>query len=95
MLPLLLYLETALDTDSEDIDEVLEENLAEEAQESVADIPLEIFEEGVIEEQIPEEVIDETATVDKPSFKERIINFFFGLQLLFLTLIFLLLWKCP
>jgi len=68
--------------------EVIEEKDEEEIQESVSDIPLEIFGEAVIEEEVAEDeevaseeevtevVLEDTAPLDKPSFKERIINFF-------------------
>ena len=90
MLPLLPHLEIGHDI-SEEIEEAVDENEEEEVEESVSDVPLEIFGEAMIEEEevtekeeaspeeeeeVTEAVIEETATLDKPTFKERIISFF-------------------
>jgi len=76
---------------SEEFEEAIDEKDEEEVEESVSDVPLEIFGEAMIEEEevtekeevspeeeeeVTEVVIEETATLDKPTFKERIINFF-------------------
>ena len=87
MLPLLPNLEIVHDI-SEEVEEAIDEK-DEEVEESVSDVPLEIFGEAMIEEEevtekeevspeeeVTEVVIEETATLDKPTFKERIINFF-------------------
>ena len=90
MLPLLPNLEIVHDI-SEEFEEAINEKDEEEVEESVSDVPLEIFGEAMIEEEevtekeevpseeeekVTEVVIEETATLDKPTFKERIINFF-------------------
>ena len=90
MLPLLQNLEIVHDI-SEEFEEAINEKDEEEVEESVSDVPLEIFGEAMIEEEevtekeevspeeeeeVTEVVIEETATLDKPTFKERIINFF-------------------
>ena len=90
MLPLLPNLEIVHDI-SEEFEEAIDEKDEEEVEESVSDVPLEIFGEAMIEEEevnekeevspeeeeeVTEVVIEETATLDKPTFKERIINFF-------------------
>ena len=90
MLPLLPNLEIVHDI-IEEFEEAIDEKDEEEVEESVSDVPLEIFGEAMIEEEevnekeevspeeeeeVTEVVIEETATLDKPTFKERIINFF-------------------